>query len=148
MSIIDTLCIEKGLLFELLNTLKAEKEMLINDNIEELSKIVKTKEELKKQIEDIEKIRLEKYDSKSLKEILPTLQGSERDQAQKLGEEMENLVSLIQEINDTNDLLIKQSLSYVRSLINIMSPRKVTVYNPAGQVQDSVPGSSMFNKSV
>ena len=148
MNIIDTLCIEKGLLFELLNTLKAEKEMLINDNIEELSKIVKTKEELKTRIEDIEKMRLEKWGSKSLKEVRSTLQGSERDQAQKLGEELESLVSLIQEMNDTNDLLIKQSLSYVRSLINIMSPRKVTVYNTAGQVQDSVPGSSMFNKSV
>lgn len=148
MEILEILSTEKGLLYEMLNTLMAEKEVLINDNIEGIHRTTSSIEELKIRLSDIEKTRMTKLGSKRLKDILPELDENDRVTAEALGREMEDMVFKIQEINDTNKLLVKQSLNYVKSVINLVSPGKVTVYNPAGSVENTETGSIVLNKSV
>lgn len=148
MDILKILGMERDLLFEMLNTLMAEKEVLIKDNVAELQKITAQKDILKKQIDSIEKIRFEKFGSRKLDGILQSLEGDERTEAEKLGKDMENMILGIQEANSTNRMLIKQSLNYIRTIMNIISPAGITVYNPAGQIQGGLTTRSTLNTSV
>lgn len=148
MEILEILYKEKGLLMEMLDTLKTEKQVLINDDVKKLEEIVKKEEELKSQIDSIEKLRIEKCGNKRLKDILPLFKGSEREEIEALGREIENAVSGIQEINNINSLLIKQSLNYIRSVMNMLTPKGVKVYNSTGTVNGSASSSGIFDTSA
>lgn len=148
MDLLDVLRQEKELLIGMLNLLKEEKEVLIKDDIKELDRITKIKEELKLKIDDIENTRFDMCRGKKLKDILPQLNMGEREEAQKIGEEMENITFGIQEINNTNRMLINQSLNYIRTIINIISPNKPSVYGATGKIEGSRINNSLLNKSV
>lgn len=148
MDILNALREEKRLLLEMLDTLEEEKTALINNDTEKIQKALKNKEDLKSRIDDIEKVRIDKYGTQRLKEILPGLGSSEKEEAEKLGSDMAEIVYKIQQTNETNRMLIKQSLSYVKLLMNILLPQKVTVYGQTGQVQGGAQNTSILNKSV
>ena len=149
MNILDMIKAENEMLFEMINTLRFEKDALISDNIESLQKAVINKEKLKSHIGEIEKIRIEIYGLKSLKEILPDLSEEDRAIAQSLGIDMERLVSDVQEMNLINENLIKQSLNYVKFVLNVMSPHKVSVYGSSGRALNHDGESSrVINKSI
>lgn len=148
MDIVSALSSEKGLLKELLNVLTREKQALINDNIEGLREAVRLKEDIKNKIQEAEEARVGEYGDIKLKELLPSLKENERRKVEKLGEEMKSLAHSIEEINNANRLLVEHSLDYVRSIINMMSPKKVTLYKPTGTVEGGESVSSMLNKSI
>lgn len=149
MGLLDILKDEKELLLNMLDTLKAEKEALINDNIDKIQETAKKKEELKLKIDDLEIRRVEECGNRKLKDLLPLLDEKERDQVESIGKEIENAVFGIQEINKVNCLLIKQSLNYIRAVMNLMSPPKAKVYNSNGAVNNNNPSvSSMLDRSI
>jgi hypothetical protein len=148
MDIVDMLSAERELLTELLNVIKMEKKVLIKDDIKALNEIVKIKQDLKNKIAEMEKDRINMYGGLTLKELLPKLNQKEREEAELIGKDMENMVYGIQEINNTNRQLINQSLKYIRSLINIVVPRRVAVYKQSGRIEDSSITSSILNKSI
>lgn len=148
MEILEILYKEKELLVEMLDTLKTEKQVLINDDVKKLEETVKKKEELKSRIDCIEKLRIEKCGSRKLKDILPLFKAKEREEIEVLGREIENAVFGIQEINNVNRLLIKQSLNYIRAVMNMLTPQGVKVYNSAGTVNGSASSSGIFDTSA
>lgn len=148
MDLTSTLREEKQILTEIVKIMKQEKEALIKDNINALEEITRAKEEMKRRLDSIEKDRIKFYGHVGLKEILPGLKENEREEAQAIGEDMAALVLEISELNDTNYLLIAQSLSYARGMINALSPEKPMVYNPTGKMQDTGLKSGILNKSV
>ena len=149
MNILEMIKAENKILFEMINTLEFEKDALISDNIESLEQATNNKQELKRRIEEIEKNRIEIYGLKSLKEILPNLSEEDRIIVQRLGIDMERLVAAVQEMNNINENLIKQSLNYVRFVLNVMSPHKVSVYGSSGKALNHDGEVSMvINKSI
>jgi len=148
MDIIDVLREERNLLIEMLETLKTEKELLIKDDIKELEKVLKAKEELKSRIGEVEKTRIDLCGCYKLKEMFFNIKETDRQEAEEIGKDMENIILGIHETNETNRLLIKQSLNYIRSIINAISPRKPMVYRPTGKMEDGSKVSSILNKSV
>jgi flagellar biosynthesis/type III secretory pathway chaperone len=103
-----------------------EKKALLDDNVEKLNKIVRLKEELKSSIDEVEKERISLCGNLKLRDIISSLGGYEKEEAKKAGKDIEDTVYKIQEINNTNQLLIKHSLDYTRLVLNLLSPRKVT----------------------
>lgn len=148
MSILTILVQEKDLLLEMFDTLNKEKEILINDDIKELEKIIVKKEELKYRIDEVENTRLGLCGDRKLNDILEDMDGKEKGNAEELGKEIESIMFKIQEVNNTNGLLIKQSLNYVRAVISAVTPAKPSVYNLTGRMEESNASSSILNKSV
>lgn len=139
---------EKELLVGMLDALTVEKEALIKNNVEELQRATASKEEIKRKLDNLEKVRMEKWGSNRLSELIPLMDGYEREEAVKIKKDMENMVFGIQELNNTNRMLLRQSLNYVRTIVNILSPADVTIYNPSGRAQNTITSSGLLNKSV
>lgn len=148
MNIIDLLISQREVLTNLLEILDKERDALIHENIDDIAEFQEKKKELKQRIDIIEEKKQEIYGEKRLKEILDSMEGQDRQKAEKLGLEVEELVMDIIEINDINDMLIRQSLDYIRNMINIFTPKKVTVYKSTGKVDSGAAPSSVINKSV
>jgi flagellar biosynthesis/type III secretory pathway chaperone len=148
MDILEMLRMEKGLMLEMLESLRSEKEALIGDDIDRLVEASRSKEQLRQKIEEIEKSRISKYSNARLSVLLDSIDEESRLEAEELGKEMENMIFGIQEINNTNRLLIKQSLNYIRSVINAVSPARAATYKPTGQLQDGAASIGILNKSV
>jgi hypothetical protein len=148
MEILKILNEEKGLLLDMVDALKIERRALINDDIKNLESAVKSKEELKNKIDAIEEIRIKRCGSKKLKEILSLFEGDERKEAEDIGKEMEDAVFKIREINNTNRLLINQSLNYIRAVMNTLTPPNVKSYNSSGSVSGSGSSNGIFDTSV
>ena len=148
MNIINMLTSQKEVLTSLLEILNKERDALIHEDIDDIVEFQEKKIELKQKIDDIEENRQEIYGDKRLKEILESMKGQNRQKAEKLGSEVEELAFDIVKINDINDMLIRQSLDYVRNMISFLTPKKVTVYKSTGKVDSSAAPSSVINKSV
>lgn len=148
MDILYALREEKELLRQMLDTLEEEKKALIKNDVEKIQKMLEIKEDLKGRIDEIEKARIEGYGTQRLKEILPVLENGERKEAEALGSEMMGIVSDIRQENETNRMLLKQSLSYVKMYMNMLLPQKVTVYGSSGQIQGGTQNTSILNESV
>lgn len=148
MEVIEILSEEKELLLKMLDTLKAEKDALVNDDIDKLKAAVKRKQELKYGIDGIETARIEKCGDKTLKELILLFEGREKDEMKLLGKEITDAVREIQEINDMNRRLVKQSLNYIRAVRNMISPPKVNVYNSTGIIDNNSPASRLLDKKL
>lgn len=148
MNLLDTLKTEKGLLDNMLNILAEEKNVLIKNDIEGIYQIAMKKEELKRRIEEIEKYRIEVWGNAKLKELISLLDIGEREEAEAVGEALERVVQEIQNANDTNTLLVKQSLDYARMMINTINPPKLSVYGQNGRVESSREVTGRLNTSI
>jgi flagellar biosynthesis/type III secretory pathway chaperone len=148
MNIINMLTSQKEVLTSLLEILNKERDALIHEDIDDIVEFQEKKIELKQKIDDIEENRQEIYGDKRLKEILESMKGQNRQKAEKLGSEVEELAAEIIKINDINDMLVRQSLDYIRTMIDFLTPKKVTVYKSTGKVDSSAAPSSVINKSV
>lgn len=148
MDILGVLREEKELLGKMLKILNKEKEILIRNDVVELQKVVEEKEELKKVIDQVEDRRHNLCGGRRLKEILPELDGKEREEIEKTGSQMEEIVHSIQEANNTNNLLLKQSLNYIRTVVNLLTPVNPSIYGADGRVEDSKVKVNMLDKSV
>jgi flagellar biosynthesis/type III secretory pathway chaperone len=148
MNVLEVLKKERDLLSRLLTAVTEEKRALLDENIEEINRLVRLKEELKSCIDDVENERINICGNLKLKEIISGFEGNEKEEIKEVGKYIEETVYKIQDINNTNQLLIKHSLDYTRLVINLLSPKKVTTYNPSGRVGNTSTASSILNKSV
>lgn len=148
MELIKILSEEKELLIKMLDILKAEKQILINEDIKGLEEINKKKEELKSKIEEAEKIRIKECKGMKLKDMLMAFEGKEREELERLGKEIEDLVYNIQNINEINQQLIKQSLNYIKTVLQLLSQPKVKIYNPTGRLNENNASSGVIDRSV
>lgn len=124
---------ELEVLKELNDLLDLEKEVLIKDRASELPGIVDRKKELSKKIVEIEKIRLDIYKDKTAEDFVNEGKLSKDD-----FEALKSLVSIIKEKEETNLLLTKQSLNYIRLITSALNPNpRVVTYSSSGKVDDS-----------
>jgi flagellar biosynthesis/type III secretory pathway chaperone len=148
MDIMNTLKAERSLLEQIVELLKDEKQALIKNDIDEIQQIAAKKEELKVQVDEIEKHRIDICGSTKLKDMILQMNEKDKQEAEKIGSDMEKAVNEIQKANDVNGMLLKQSLDYVRMMVNVMNPPKVSVYNTKGRVESNRDNSGMLNTSI
>ncbi|SKA86148.1 FlgN protein [Caloramator quimbayensis] len=121
------------LLTELDNILNKEKDILINDRAFELPNLIEEKKEISKKIVEIEKVRLSLYKDKTAEELLED--GIiNRDDVSAL----KALIESIKQKQETNLILTKQSLYYIRLITSALNPnQKVITYKSSGKVDDA-----------
>lgn len=120
------------ILSELEHLLDNEREILINDSASELKELIEKKKELAKKIAIVEKNRIDIYGDKTSEEFLDdgTLELDEIDGLKKL-------IMSIREKGETNLILTKQSLNYIRTITSALNPnKKVVTYGNSGKIGD------------
>jgi FlgN protein. len=139
---------ECGLLSELLSAAEKEKTALVYNKIEDISNAVQAVEEIKARIGRIEDERLGEYGDISLNDILAKIDGTEKIEAKAIGNQMKKLVRQIEDVNNTNRLLAKQSLNYVRAVMSALIPKPVSTYGQSGKVEGSTTRSSLVDVNI
>ena len=118
---------------ELLKLLDKQHELILSKNLFELEAIVEEIQIKNKEIAQVEVERRKILGGISIKEYI--LKSNQKD----LDEMYRRINKLLNEMvlqNDTNELLIKQQLTFTNKLINIMTPKKeVAVYNSYGNIK-------------
>lgn len=125
--------LEELKLKELLKLLDKQHELILSKNLFELEAIVEEIQIKNKEIAQVEVERRKILGGISIKEYI--LKSNQKD----LDEIYRRINKLLNEMvlqNDTNELLIKQQLTFTNKLINIMTPKKeAAVYNSYGNIK-------------
>ncbi|GAB6167720.1 flagellar protein FlgN [Clostridium carnis] len=124
---------EDSALRMLLILLEKQYKMIMDKDIFGLEGIVEEIKLCNREIAEVEVERRQLLGQNSIKEFVEYSKDRELDQVYR------NLQKLLQEITlqkDTNELLIKQQLSFTNRLLNLINPRReVPVYNSYGNIK-------------
>lgn len=152
MNLVDLIRKEHDLLCRMGKMLEKENTALVNDDIASLAEIVRGKEKLNDSIRELERKRTGICGSLSLREIARHLKrvgkDEEADEVDALRADMKGRISDIKRLNDTNSLLLRLSLSYVKSVLNILSPGKNMMYNHSGEISGDVRKNNALDISI
>jgi flagellar biosynthesis/type III secretory pathway chaperone len=143
MDIKDIISLESQILSELSEILDKEKEVLIKDNASEIPEIVEKKKMISKKITLLETKRQEIYGNKTADDFVAE---GLLDKTQV--DELKKLTNSIKEKNETNLVLTKQSIGYIRMITNALNPnQKVVTYGNSGKIGDGT-SSGLFTTKV
>lgn len=143
MDIKDIVSTHIEVLSELNALLDYEKEVLIKDDAKELQGILDKKKLITQKIAFIEKKRQEIYGEKTAEELVVDglIGQSKVDELKKLTED-------IKEKNETNLILTRQSIYYIRMITSALNPnQRVVTYGNNGSIDDGK-SRSVFNRTI
>lgn len=131
-NLIEILYKEQYALIDLLKLLDKQHKSLIDKDVFALEGIVDEIRMANKNIAESEVARRKLVGSKSMKDIVLSSNDKELDIAYR---NIKKILHSITVQKDTNELLIKQGLSYTNRLLTIINPRRdVKTYNSYGRV--------------
>lgn len=143
MDINDIVTTHIEVLSELNSLLDYEKEILIKDDADELPGIIEKKKLIAQKIAFVEKKRQEIYGAKTAEELSSegVISKSQVNKLKKLAED-------IKEKNDTNLILTRQSIYYIRMITSALNPnQRVVTYGSTGSIDDGTQ-TSVFNRKI
>lgn len=143
MDIKDIIALEIQIFSELSEILDKEKEVLIKDRANEIPEIVEKKKLISKKLSLLETKRQEIFGSKKADDFVAEglLDKSQVD-------ELKKLTDLIREKNETNLVLTRQSIGYIKMITNALNPnQKVVTYGNSGKIGDGT-SSNLFTTKV
>lgn len=119
-------------LTELLNSLEKQHALILKDDVFGLEKITETLELQSKEIAKWEVQRRELVKDASMREVVQTLNDKELDRKFR---EIKKLIDAVRVQRETNELLIKQGLSFTNKILGILNPnRNAKTYNSYGKI--------------
>lgn len=130
--LIRVLRLEEEALKGLLSLLDEQYKYIMEKNVFSLESIVDRIKNSNKEVAEHEVKRRQLIGNSSMKEVIAKSNNEELDRA------FRDLVKLLNEVKlqkDTNELLIKQQLSYTAQMLNIINPRReIKTYNSYGNL--------------
>lgn len=143
MDINDIVNTQIEVLSELNSLLDREKEILIKDEANELHNIVEKKKLISQKIAFIEKKRQEIYGAKTAEEL-----AMDGVIGKSLVDKLKKLTEDIKEKNETNLILTRQSIYYIRMITSALNPNpRVVTYGNSGNIDDET-SSSVFSRKI
>jgi len=146
MELITFLTQQNQILQSLLDSLGKEKQALIQDDIQVIMEALEEKKQDMNQLEQLEKGRREAYPDVSLSKLRES--GQLADDLEAAGKERKRLAESISELQETNQMLTKQSLSYTNRLLDILLGDRKPTYNASGKVGEQADRTSILNQSI
>ena len=118
---------------ELLELLDKQYQLILKKDVFALESLVEEMKIKNKEVAEVEVERRKLLGNNSIKEYILKSNNEDLDKSYR------NINKLLNEMilqKDTNDLLIKQQLSFTNKLLNIMNPKKeASVYNSYGNIR-------------
>lgn len=146
------------LVMELLRLGEEELEALKVDNLKQLQDIMQRQQPLSEELFQLEKERAQLQQELArefnLEEQLTfqvladaKIAGSEKVVA--MGNLIRDNFMKLREINETNNLLIRQSLSYINKMLNLVAAKQSSTYDNNGQVNNTAGKTNLkLDKSI
>lgn len=132
-AVIDVIKVEEGVLQKLLILLEKQYSLIIKKDVFQLESLTEEIRLCNKEVAEVEVRRRKILGNRNMKEYVASLNSYELDMGYR------SIKRKLEEINtqkETNELLIKQQLSYVNQMLNIINPRRETnVYNSYGKIK-------------
>ena len=132
-SLKEILIIEGKRLEELLVLLDKQYKLILNKDVFNMEAVTEEIQLKNKEVAEAEVQRRKFIGNTSIREYINNSKDSELDEVYRA---MQRLLNEIILQKDTNELLIKQQLSFTNKLLSIMNPKKdVTTYNSYGNIK-------------
>ncbi|VYU42057.1 flagellar protein FlgN [Clostridium tertium] len=132
-SLKEILIIEGKRLEELLVLLDKQYKLILNKDVFNMEAVTEEIQLKNKEVAEAEVQRRKFIGNTSIREYINNSKDSESDEVYRA---MQRLLNEIILQKDTNELLIKQQLSFTNKLLSIMNPKKdVTTYNSYGNIK-------------
>ncbi|MDB1948372.1 flagellar export chaperone FlgN [Clostridium tertium] len=129
----DILYDEEKELKELLILLDKQYKLIIAKDIFGMESIVEDIKQKNKDIAEIEVTRRRLLGNQSIKEVILNSKDEELENEYR---RIQNLLNEMILQKDTNDLLIKQQLSFTNKLLNLINPKRdIPTYNSYGSIK-------------
>ena len=126
--------------------LEKEKQALIQEDAKILLEIIDEKKNHMNLLDLVEKKREETYPGMNLTKLEES--GLLTPELKAAGEEMKRLVKSISELQETNQLLTRQSLFYTNKMISILKGSQKSTYDAKGKVEDQEGSNAFLNHSI
>lgn len=121
---------EESALKEMLNLLEQQYKLIMRKEVFELEAIVDKIADGNRKIAAKEMKRREILGNNDMKDVVRNSGDEDLDNAFR---DIHNIVQLVKLQKDTNDLLLKQEISYTNKILNIINPnREIKTYNSYG----------------
>lgn len=132
-SLIEVLKVELKELNELLILLDKQYKLIINKDIFGMEAVVEEIKLKNRSVAESEVNRRKVLGKESIKDIIIT---SKNEELENVYRKIQKLLNTIILQKDTNDLLIKQQLSFTNKLLNLINPRRdIPTYNSYGNIR-------------
>ncbi|WP_291647811.1 flagellar export chaperone FlgN [Clostridium sp.] len=129
----DVLNDEEKELKELLVLLDEQYKLIIAKDIFKMEAIVEDIKQKNKEVAEIEVRRRRLLGNQSIKEVILNSKDEELENGYR---RIQNLLNEMILQKDTNDLLIKQQLSFTNKLLNLINPKRdIPTYNSYGSIK-------------
>lgn len=146
-----------SLVAKLLELAEEELEALKANDLKGLQKVISQQQRLSDELFDLEKKRMalqaqlaEEYGISphiSLRELLASsLPGI--DELEEVGQRILDNFNKLKEVNELNNLLIRQSLAYINKILKAVLPQGQATYSPSGQINNTEPVNIKLDKTV
>ncbi|MBS4032685.1 MAG: flagellar protein FlgN [Clostridiales bacterium] len=135
----DVLTQQEEALQALLQLLEREGDALAANRPQELGQLLQRKADLQERVTGLEKARLSFCpQEQTLSHIVAQSPAAYQPELTRLQRSMLSLAEHMQEANEKNCLLIKQSLDYAQFMLNVFGSVKNCLYGPDGQLAGSI----------
>lgn len=132
-SLKEILIVEGKRLEELLVLLDKQYKLILNKDVFNMEAITEEIQLKNKEVAEVEVQRRKFLGNTSIREYINNSNDSELDEVYRV---MQRLLNEMILQKDTNELLIKQQLSFTNKLLNIMNPKKdAATYNSYGNIK-------------
>ncbi len=129
----EVLTLEEGKLRELLALLDKQYKLILDKDIFGMEAVAEEIRLKNKEVAEIEVNRRKFLGNTSINDYI---NNSNSDELDNLYRKIQKLLNEMILQKDTNELLIKQQLSFTNNLLNLINPKKdVTTYNSYGSVR-------------
>lgn len=130
-SLNDVMIKEIAAVKELLSALDKQHEYILKNDIFSLEKIVSDIQLINKNVAQIEMERRQITKGQSMRKIIYDLKDEETDNNYR---KMKMLLHEVKVQNESNNLLIKQNLSFTNRMLEVLNPNRQTkIYNSYGK---------------
>lgn len=129
----DVLTLEEEKLRELLSLLDKQHKLVLNKDVFGMESVAEEIKIKNKEVAEVEVNRRRFLGNTSIKDYIASSNSTDLDNAYRSIQRLLNEMILQK---DTNELLIKQQLSFTNKLLNLMNPKKdAATYNSYGNIK-------------
>lgn len=129
----DVLTLEEEKLRELLSLLDKQHKLILNKDIFAMESVAEEIKIKNKEVAEVEVNRRRFLGNTSIRDYIASSNSNDLDNAYRSIQRLLNEMILQK---DTNELLVKQQLSFTNKLLNLMNPKKdAATYNSYGNIK-------------
>ena len=146
MELITLLEQQNKVMESILACLKKEKQALVGEDAKSLIEVIEEKKMHINLLQQVEDQREKTYPDMNLTKLEKA--GLLTAELKEVGEEMKRLLKAMTELQESNQLLTRQSLLYTNKMISLLKGSQKSTYDARGKLGDQEGNNAFLNQSI